>query len=728
MDRAMTIRLLTHLLIVGVFSAGCGGDDASSDAGLPDADAGLGFVGEHPMLMPCPEGWTESSVAGVPTCEPWDDPSGALVLTPCPPGWREATTDTGVTFCDPWPATGRQDCPVGEAHFPGEPGCVPVGSPCPAGEFPDGVREPALYVRAGATGGDGTMARPYGSIQLAADLALAGTTIAVAKGTYRERVQIPRGIAVLGACARETHIVPPTITVGVVQLVGPGASLSNVHVGDGRSVDVTLEAPFCHLNGVDAEIAIRSQHESAEIERVIIRNGDGLPAAGLAVGRSQSIRGAVVLGASLLVQGGAVADLSDVALDGGGFLSAVSGSVHGRRIVIENSVGNSSVRLADSENESTFEDLVIRHSAFAGLDEVGGSTVTVRRALLEANTHGGVRMGTPGGRVILEHVIVRDTPTFGINVGTGTTASLSHSVVERNVDVGVLVTGVGTSFEVSDTIFREHVPRPGDLTESGIAIQSQVGASVTAERILVERNFRTGLFAAVGDARMVLRDSVVRDTIDPDDSRPAAGVQVQDATVTIERSHIQRTRGNGIVAILGGSHLDMSDVVISEVGLESAGRFGVGIQAVGGETRITRVLVHDAEGHGLYASGPSTLLSGEDVVVSAITASCATPPCGEGPVETGVAAYEGGTISLTRFDVRGAGVCGVYIADGTEVDLRAGVVTGCGIGACVQDPDYTLDRLTEEVLFRDNGTNLDTTMLPLPDPPPEGSVEDPSPP
>ena len=68
----------------------------------------------------------------------------------------------GPAWCEPWPGGAPEDCGADEAHFPGEPGCVRVGSACPAGGLPEGLPSdrPVVYVRAAATGGDGTVASP----------------------------------------------------------------------------------------------------------------------------------------------------------------------------------------------------------------------------------------------------------------------------------------------------------------------------------------------------------------------------------------------------------------------------------------------------------------------------------------------------------------------------------------------------------------------------------------
>src|SRR5688572_8766407 len=106
---------------ITILLAACGAGAETPDAGAPDA----GF----PVVPP------EAPVA--------------FSLTPCAAGWRELPDGT----CDPWPAGGAATCPAGEAHFPGEPGCAPVGAACPAGAWSDllPVGAPIRYVDPAAT-------------------------------------------------------------------------------------------------------------------------------------------------------------------------------------------------------------------------------------------------------------------------------------------------------------------------------------------------------------------------------------------------------------------------------------------------------------------------------------------------------------------------------------------------------------------------------------------------
>ncbi|NIS34126.1 MAG: hypothetical protein GWO04_31085 [Actinobacteria bacterium] len=48
------------------------------------------------------------------------------------------------------------------------------------------------------------------------------------------------------------------------------------------------------------------------------------------------------------------------------------------------------------------------------------------------------------------------------------------------------------------------------------------------------------------------------------------------------------------------------------------------------------------------------------------------------------------------------------------MDLFEGEVAGNEVGANVQVPGYDLERLRNEVQYRDNTVNLDATSLPVP--------------
>ena len=90
-------------------------------------------------------------------------------FSPCPSGWTESVGGQGQTTCEPWASPPPSTCGDDEGIFPGEEGCVRVGSACPAGEFADDLPTgPRIYYVSAAapTGGDGSLAAPFTRVSL----------------------------------------------------------------------------------------------------------------------------------------------------------------------------------------------------------------------------------------------------------------------------------------------------------------------------------------------------------------------------------------------------------------------------------------------------------------------------------------------------------------------------------------------------------------------------------
>lgn len=239
-------QFVSTLGVVALFVSACSSDpDDQPDAGESDgdADADADFEVALPVLTPCPEGWEEvppEVEGGVTTCDPWPG-SSPVIMTPCPEGWREVEDD-GVVTCDPWPEGGPHECAEDEAHFPGEPGCSLIGTPCPEGNWAEDLPDDQeiLYVLAGApAGGDGTQASPFGSINEALDVAEEGTIVALSKGTFDEAVRLRNGITLWGACVAETAVAcsTPSSETGTVTVGGRNTVVRNLQIrGDRKSV------------------------------------------------------------------------------------------------------------------------------------------------------------------------------------------------------------------------------------------------------------------------------------------------------------------------------------------------------------------------------------------------------------------------------------------------------------------------------------------------------------
>lgn len=130
----------------------------------------------------------------------------------CPEGWqvKELRVARGgrfgervVAYCEPPP---REVCSASARQAAGDAGCQDSALDCPSGDFAEDLGPgPVRYVLAGAGGGDGSRARPFGSLSQA--MSLGGPLrIAVGKGQYEEPVILRAEVELVGACAAQTQI------------------------------------------------------------------------------------------------------------------------------------------------------------------------------------------------------------------------------------------------------------------------------------------------------------------------------------------------------------------------------------------------------------------------------------------------------------------------------------------------------------------------------------------
>jgi hypothetical protein len=737
-------RSVILVLWVSVGAVACGDERAEpTDGTVPDG-------GSSTVAAPPDIPWLAD---GHPTVAP---PS----FLPCPAGWQ-VVTEGELSTCDPGADLGVSRCAVGEAHFPGESGCVPVGDACPAGDFSEGLPTDGsvVYVREGAVSGDGTRALPFGSLSDVSFGTLAsGTTVALARGTYEGVLPLRAGVSVVGACAAETII-------------------------------TGLSAP------VPAVVTVSSGGEPAVLRNLSIADSpqSGVEVAG--AGRALSLEGVVVRGATrvgLIVEDGAEVTVTDVVVrdtrpEAGRFGRGVNvqsgGSVTLNRVVLE---GNSEIALyaSDSDSRVTAADAVFRDTRQAGADPSGrglliqlGATARLERVLVAGNHDLGLIAAGATTRIELDQVVVRgtepasdglkgggivafegatiegssvlveDNHDVGVDcVGEGTSVSLSDLVVRdtqprvrddisgrgvivelgaalvgarvvvaRSHEIGIQVDGESSSATLADTVIRETLPIAADAT-FGMGLMVREGARAEGARVLVEESRVAGIIVDGASTIAVLEDVAVRD-VESDEARAefGRGINLQDGTLDASRVLVERTREAAIFVAGEGAHAMLSDIAVRDTRSQPLDdRGGAGLQTQdGGRATVSRAVIERSLGVGVVAIDGAAVTLEDVVVADTASRDCATTTCPSSPLGYGLATLAG-RLSATRFVSTRAAICGVFVAEG-ELDLAMGEVTATEIGACIQSDGYDLMRLTNQVLYRDNGTNLDVTELPVPE-------------
>ncbi len=701
------MRLACWLFVLTLL--GCG-DDASGTV-----DGGDGGDGGS-------DGSTDAGVVATPPDIPWlEDGVPPIALAPCSGGWREVTGGD-VTECSPYPEGGAEACSMGEAHFPGEAGCRAIGEECPAGDYattlPTGDR--ILYVKAGApAGGDGSVGSPYAMLSEVSWLSVTtGTTVAVAKGSYEGTLPLRSGAHVVGACAAETIITgvdAPIRSVVTVTNVGVPAVVENLAIVGAPQRGVTVEA-----------------------------------------GRSLDLRGVLVTGVRsfgvVAVDASTAVTLTDVVIEGtvpdvgrpsaDGIDVERGARFEATRVLVARN-GGLGIFVAGPGSMATLTDVVVRGGGLAtgagvgdrGVSVMSGAQLEASRLLVTSTAAVGILVNDPGSSASLSDTIVEATqPRFedtaasrGIEVGWAAHLDASRVLVSDNHDVGVLVHAAGTTVSLTDIVVRDTLPRESDgLGGRGIAAQDS--AHIEGQRLLVSGNHESGLFLA--SAVATVRDIVIRNTVPAEGAGGQFGRGIEALLgTTLDATHmlVSENHDIGLSATDEGTVVTLTDVIVRDTRPQlSDDSHGRGIAAqTSARIEGARVVVDGARETAMMAA-LGAVVDLRDVTVTRVErGACVSADCPPEAYGYGVAALSG-TVRLERFQVEGAATCGVFVAPigyvgdlasfvtAPSLDLVSGVVSESEIGACVQVDAFDFDRLTNDVHYRNNGTNLSATMLPVP--------------
>ncbi len=706
----MNAWALTVLLAVG----GCGDDDEPVDA-QPDAgDAG-----------------SDAPIAPTAPLDP--DPVVPPELGPCPAGWTLARTAEGFGYCDPF-GDDPLPCEGATAQRPGERSCTPIGAACPTtGDFATTLPSDRaiLFVRAGATDGDGTRERPFGTLAAALSAVADGGVIALAKGRHETQLELDRSIEVIGACAGESTIEAPmggtaltvrgahTLTLRDLRLAAP----AGVGIQAREGARVRLDGIW--LGGVTQ--GIRSRDSTIEARDVVARDvADAFFGPGVAFectlgacsfedvtiyaattgllsidSNVDAVRFAVVLDPERPISDGRAIDLS-------------SGRASMREIAIRGADRAITVTFAEVALTDLYVTSPRRDSAIA----VGsGGDVTITRASLHAPRGVGVLMYD--GVATLRDVLVTGaiSPPPGLDTSAVVTALQSHTLTVERVAV---VASRGSVFslqsEASATGHDFHVEgAQGSLDDNfGIGIVAGEGATLDLDRVHVASCDAAAVLLDEG-AQVDLSSLVVEDT-GVGAERSVAIQLTGGARLGLDRARIERSRTIAIAVAGQGTRVHGADVAIRDVlPSERDGQYGRAIDVAGSaELDLERVHIERVHDHGVLASGGGMITLRDLVIDSVEPRACTADDCVRHPAGIGIAVHAA-SLDLARIDVRHAALCGIHVGDDATITLREGRIADCMVGVCARSPEQLGD-LSEHAIYERNDRNLDVIELPVPSP------------
>lgn len=698
------------LLALAVTSVGCPETTGPSDAASTDATA-----------------------VAAPTPPAAPSPAAAPALTPCPRGWREADVG-GVTACEPFGEDAAVRCGAEEIHVHGRAAgaACEAALACPEGEWPDDAPADAVHARAGAVDGDGTRARPFGTLAAAlAAASSAGRPIVLGEGELAGGVQV-RGVpSITGLCPARTRIVDTATTSSAAIIARPGVPLTirGVHLEGAlyglwvtRGASVTGEGLVA--NGASSAVRLDGG-ASAELRRLRAQtplSSDFVHAAlRVGPGSTLTVHEATLLGGGSLVYSygdDPATDVATVTVEDATLLDSPIGlagyhDVTLRRAAIENvDLGV----LTISPRRAVLEDVrardVARPSDSAFLFASGG-TIELRRVSLLGLPRGGAILArnvegsfARDARIEASDVIVDDVGgDVAIQVEADTSLALTRALVTRAGGTAVLAT-TGGRLTLTDLTIRGTTASPDAAFGHGVAVDGP-GASATIERLV----------AAPALATILAHDeALVRATdVDVEGGLGLAAQCVQlsacasgEPMLVLERARIRDVTRYGVASIV--SRVRLVDVDVDGVVAQASSTIvGLGVLAYAGRIEGERLRVRGVAGIGVLSLGSTVTLADVEVDQTS-TRDC--DGCASGTLGDGVSCATDGELSVTRLLVHGSSRAGVMAARGCRTaSFTGGVVERNGIGVLTDESvDATLFRT---LLVRDNGTDYDRVSLTL---------------
>lgn len=657
-------------------------------------------------------------------------------LTPCPAGWR--TVEGPADSCEPWPATGQSSCSGEAAHFPGNTGCERLGETCPADGWP--TRLPpgrtVVFVRAMATGGVGTRAQPFATLQQALAANGRGAVIALAPGRYEAATQpLPPNTALVGACAGQTTLTlsdsnPSSTTV-----------LSN---GDG------VELRQLTVTGTGVGVAAAGALARLTLEDVIIDAATGvglrLEGGARATGQRVVIRGTVpradgTLGVGVQVVDGSQLELSAALITGHssvgvfayGANSAISlsqtlvganrgtgvWSNEGSTVTLTASVveGNRNTGVfAATRSTAHLTDVVVRRTAVAGGGTgqnvwVDGATLRANRLRLEDASALG--LGAQNAAVVeVEDLLAQRD--FGVGANAGARITLTRALMNETTGVAFNSRLPGSNVELIDTTVVDPRPGPGVMTGGGVSVIR--GAALEATRLRVTRAKGVAVAVQSAGSRLALTDARIEDTGPGSDGEGGFPITATGgASLTASRVRIRLGFNVGVYVLEPGTAAEVTDLHVEAImpPASQGGLYGNGIVVAAG-ARLTGSRVRVAEVHdtGVLADGATLTLADATILGASLTCPD-NPDCAQ-RVAVGLSSQVGARVSMSRFSIGSNGGIGAQVADTAQLDLADGWVGFHQIGANVMPAAYDLTRLDRSVSWVRNAQKLAAKVLPLP--------------
>lgn len=459
-------------------------------------------------------------------------------------------------------------------------------------------------------------------------------------------------------------------------------------------------------------------HESVQLDRAVtlvgrcaekvVLDGTSLPDPGLIVDASVTASGLTIRGFAVGIQLAAGIDLEDSVLD-----ANTDAAIYAEGASIHAKVARSAIRAtAPADLDSGF-----------GIDLAQGTTIDVTDTAIVDNQGAGILVAPGTTANVATSVLARNTADrngvggYGIN-GQGGNATVTRSALVGNHDTGLRAYKNGV-FTVDHTVVRG--TKAGNK-QRGYGLVASEGGTLTASSVVVAETEGVGI--AVEGATATITDAVVRAQEESLDHDFGDGAYVFNAgKLSLTRVALLENGRAGIDIFDQGTEAALDHVLVGRTKGLAGGDMGLGVAiGFGAHAAIDSTIIASNHHTGIYAFDGGTL----DLTKSAVRDT--TPRLVDAPLGHGVLVTDSKHVVITDSEIRRSAAVGVALANSPAVVARS-VIADNAVGIHVQDgstlnqvetpPDEPtgLDvDVTSDTKFEGNATRVGSGTIPLPEP------------
>ena len=453
-----------------------------------------------------------------------------------------------------------------------------------------------------------------------------------------------------------------------------------------------------------------------ELERVLIERSRSLGISASGAGTRVRLRHAIIrdtearssdqrFGRGLEVSFGASAEIEATVIERNRYDGVASGGA-GSTVTLRD------VIVRDTRAEAA---TLILGSGVRGFD---GAGLSLERVELRGNRGVALFINT-GAQLDAADLTLADTLSdgstgAGLWVESGATVIAERIEASNNSAIGVQIEGEGTGANLTGLICRDTSPDANGMFGRGINISDGATATITGALIANNR----GLGVAVLGSGLNLHDSRVRSTSARNvDGLFGYGLAVQSARSALRRVVFEQNVAVSVFVGPTDSWLHATDVsVVDTESRGSDGRAGRGIYAInGGVITGERIAVINSREVGVFSRGAGSIISLREVEVRDTRApACAPTSCPSDGLGLGVVASETASVTLDGFTIEENAAAGLQVAASAHLDVSHGVVASNPVGANIQVPGFDADRVTGDVDYHDNASDIDMSAMNVP--------------